>query len=592
VAEAAPSAPRTRATTAGDRTIARLWRDATQKPRPGPAYLVEDEGEWRPVSWDEAARRVDDLAFGLLALGLRKGDTVGIIAQTRLEWSLLDFALALVGAVGAGIYPSSTAAECAYLLGHTDAAAVFAEDEERLAQIDGVRTELPLLEHVFTFADLEQLERRGREYRLEAPGALDEAVAAIDDDDLFTYIFTSGTTGPPKACMIRNRNYFEMASCVDRLATLVDEHDVMLLWLPLAHNFGRLMHLVGPHVGFTIAFVPDPYRVRDALPHVRPTVLPSAPRLFEKMYETVRESFESATGARRRLLDWALRVGYEVSDARRRGEQPLRALALRHRLADRLVYSKVKERVGGRLRFGISGAAPLAPEIAEFFHALDILILEGYGQTECTTACSVNRPERFKFGTVGPPLPGFEVRTDDDGEILVRSETLFAGYLKDEQATREVLTGDGWLRTGDVGTIDEDGFLRITDRKKDLIVTAGGKNVAPQNIERALKRAKVVSEALVVGDRRPYLVALLALEEDEVRGVGGAEPARATVAEAVEDVNRGLARHEQIKRFAILPRAFSTEHGELTPTLKLRRRVVERNFAAEIERLYEPRDSG
>jgi long-chain acyl-CoA synthetase len=586
VAKAAPSVDLAGEGAAGARTIARLWRDAVAKPRSGPAYLVETDDGWHPVEWQEAARRVDDLAFGLLASGIRKGDTVGIVGRTRLEWSLLDFALALVGAVGAGVYPTSTAAECSHLLGHTRAVAVFVEDEEQLRKIDEARAGLPGLEQVFTFGDLDELERRGRKRRSEAPTALDDAVAAVSEDDLFTYIFTSGTTGPPRACMIRNRNYYEMTSCVDRLGALVEETDTVLLWLPLAHNFGRLMHLAGPWVGFTIAFVPDSQRVRDALPQVRPTVLPSAPRLYEKMHAAVRDSFDSATGARRRLIDWALGVGYETSRRRQRGDELPRGLALRHRIADRLVFSKVKERVGGRLRFGISGAAPLAREIAEFFHALDILILEGYGQTECTTACSVNRPDRFKFGTVGLPLPGFEIRTAEDGEILVRSGTVFAGYLDDDPATAEALPGDGWLRTGDVGELDEDGFLRITDRKKDLIVTAGGKNVAPQNIETALKRAKVIREALVVGDRRPYLVALIAVDNEEGRMHGTSDGVHAAVAEAVEEVNRALPRHEQIKRFAVLPRGFSAERGELTATLKLRRRVVERNFAAEIDALY------
>jgi long-chain acyl-CoA synthetase len=262
-----------------------------------------------------------------------------------------------------------------------------------------------------------------------------------------------------------------------------------------------------------------------------------------------------------------------------------RGLALRHRVADRLVYSKVKERFGGRLRFGISGGAPLAKEIAELFHALDILILEGWGLTECTTAATVNRPARFRFGRVGPAMPGVEVDTDPDGELLIRSESVFAGYLKDDEATRAVLMEDGWLRSGDVGTIDADGFVTITDRKKDIIVTAGGKNLAPQNIENALKMSRFVSQALVLGDRRPYVTALITLDEAELPNSGPPEP---LVQELVDGVNRDLSRFEQIKRFAIVPREFSADEGEVTPTLKLKRRVIEERFAAEIERLYEP----
>jgi long-chain acyl-CoA synthetase len=283
-------------------------------------------------------------------------------------------------------------------------------------------------------------------------------------------------------------------------------------------------------------------------------------------------------------VDWALSVGRRVSGLRRERKAVPSALALQHRLADRLVYSKVKERFGGRLRIGISGGAPLAKEIGEFFHALDMLILEGWGLTECTTAAAVNRPARFNFGTVGPAMPGFEVKTDDDGELLIRSETIFAGYLKDDDATQSVLTDDGWLRSGDVGAIDQDGFVTITDRKKDIIVTAGGKNLAPQNIENALKTSKYVSQALVIGDRRPYVTALITLDDTEVAKANG--DVDALVQQAVDQANRDLSRFEQIKRFAIVPREFSAEEGEVTPTLKLKRRVIEERFADEIERLY------
>jgi long-chain acyl-CoA synthetase len=361
--------------------------------------------------------------------------------------------------------------------------------------------------------------------------------------------------------------------------------DVMLLYLPLAHNFGRLLHLLGAHLGYTIAFCPDPLRVGEVLGAVHPTILPSVPRVYEKVHAAVVAQFDAATGARRRLIDWAQSVGRRTSELRQHGHEPPRGLALRHRLADRLVYSKVKERLGGRLRLGVSGGAPLAQEIAEFFHALDVLIVEGWGQTECTTAATVNRPTRFRLGTVGPALPGFEVRAAEDGELLVRSETIFAGYYKDEEATREVLGDDGWLRTGDVGEIDADGFVTITDRKKDIIVTAGGKNVAPQNLENDLKTAKEVSQALVVGDRRPYVVALLTIDRDGTKGMSW-DQVQARIAEVVETVNRDRSRYEQIKKFAVLDRDFSADEGEITPTLKLKRKVCQEHFAAEIEALY------
>jgi long-chain acyl-CoA synthetase len=327
--------------------------------------------------------------------------------------------------------------------------------------------------------------------------------------------------------------------------------------------------------------------VAEAMPAVRPTLLPSVPRLYEKVHTAVLAQFEQVHGPRGRLLDWALGVGRQVSELRQRGEAVPRGLAVRHRVADRLVYSKIKDRLGGRLRLGISGGAPLAKEIGEFFHSIDILIVEGWGLTECTTAASVNRPGRFRFGTVGPALPGFDVRVDDDGELLIRSETVFGGYYKDDEATREVLGEDGWLRSGDLGSIDEDGFIAVTDRKKDILVTAGGKNVSPQNLENALKTAPLVSQALVLGDRRPYVTALITVDPAVADGLPP-EELELRVQAVVDDVNSDLSRYEQIKRFRVLPRDFSAEDDEVTPTLKLKRRVVAEHFAREIEELYAP----
>jgi len=570
------------------RTIGRLWRDAVAAEHPDPAYLVEEDGAWTGISWADAARRVEELANGLLALGIRKRDAVGILGSTRVEWTLFDFALALVGAITAPVYANSSPDDCAYVLGHSEAVGVLVEDEEQAAKIVEVRDRLPGFRHVLTFADLDTLADRGREFASAQPRALPEAEAAVDEDDLFTYIYTSGTTGPPKACMIRHRNYYAMVAVIDRLDEFIVRGDVVLLYLPLAHNFGRLMHLAGPYAGYTTAFCPDPYRVGEALAAVRPTVFPSVPRIYEKVHTAVTAAFDETRGPRRRLLDWSLGVGREAGALREAGKPLPRGLVLRHRLADRLVYSKIKKRLGGRLRIGISGGAPLAAEIARLFHALDILILEGYGLTEITSAATVNRPHRFRFGTVGPALPGCELKIAEDGEVLIRSETIFAGYLKDEQATRAVLPGDGWLHSGDIGELDENGFLHVTDRKKDIIVTAGGKNVAPQNLENELKASRYVSQALVVGDRRPYLAALISLDEDEVSKLspdGGGE-VRGLVEGVVEEVNRRHSRFEQIKRFTVIDRDFSAEHGEVTPTLKLKRRVCEEHFAAEIEQLY------
>jgi long-chain acyl-CoA synthetase len=584
----------------GRRTIARLWRDAVAAERSTPAYLVEDDGGgWREVSWHDADELVRAYANGLLARGVGKGDAFAILAQNSLDWALLDFAFAQIGAVGIPIYANSSPRDVAYLLEHSEAVGIVCEDAEQLAKVEAASEELPKLEHVLTYHDLAGLAAHGIDFARTHPTALDDATASIEEEDLFTIIYTSGTTGPPKGCMIRHRNYYAMTAVVDDMEDHYRPDDSMLLYLPLAHNFGRLMLLSGAYVGFPIAFLADPLKVADAMLEVRPSVLPSVPRVYEKVYAAVQSRFDEATGVKRRLIDWALPIGSEVSRLEAQGKPIPRGLAGRHRLADRLVFAKVRERLGGRLRIPISGGAPLARDIAEFFDAIGIRILEGYGLTECTTAASTNRPTAYRFGTVGRALPGFEVKTDEDGEIMIRSETVFAGYFKDPEATAQVLSADGWLRSGDIGEIDADGFLSITDRKKDILVTAGGKNVAPQNIENDLKTSKYVSQALVVGDRRPYVAALITLDEAEIgkwaaeQGLDGDlaslsrdERVRELVQGIVDAANRERSRYEQIKRFVLLPRDFTMEHGEVTPTLKLRRRAVSEHFQGEIEELY------
>jgi long-chain acyl-CoA synthetase len=562
---------------AGARTIANLWRDAVTAAHPDPAYLHEVDGEWLPVTWAEAARAVDELGNGLLALGVRKGDSFALLARTSLEWSLFDFALALVGAVGAPIYANSSPRDVQYVLEHSEAVGVLVEDDDQRAKVSG-------MEQVIGFDELDALRERGRAYAAEHPGALQERADSIDEDDLFTFIYTSGTTGPPKACMIRHRNYYSMVQKGDEMEErLTEPGDVMLLYLPLAHNYGRLLHLSAAYIGYTVAFLPDPLQAAVELPRVRPMIFPSVPRVYEKIHTAVVAKFEEETGARRKLIDWALRVGYRVSKLRQAKQPVPRALLAQHKLADKLVYKKVKARLGGRLRIAQAGGAPLSRDIAEFFHAIDILILEGYGLSEVTTGATVNRTHDFKFGTVGKPLPGVEIRIADDGEILLRSNTVFAGYYRDQAATDEVLDDEGFVHTGDIGHLDEDGFLAITDRKKDIIVTAGGKNVAPQNLENELKSHRVVSQAIVVGDRKPYIAALITIDPEAANG----DDVQAQVQAAVDAVNAERSRYEQIKRFTVLPREFTLEHDEITPTLKLKRKVVLDHFAAEAAALYD-----
>jgi long-chain acyl-CoA synthetase len=575
------------------RTIPELWLRATTRPAPGPPFLVEAGRGWRPVGWAEAAERVDALAGGFLSLSVEKGDRVGIMCRTRLEWTLCDFALASIGAVVVPVYTVSSAEERIHILADSGARLLIAETAREYAKIEHARAELAALEKVVGIervpgADLslDELERRGREHVRQHPRSLVDAGASVAEADTLTIVYTSGTTGPPKGCVLTHRNWCSMVETIVRVPGLVEPGDRIVLHLPLAHVFARLVEFLGARLGLTIAFCPDSAGLSRALRTGRPTIFPSVPRVYETVYQNVLSVFEEATGARRRLIDRALAVGREASRRRQAGERLGVGLGLQLAVADRFVFSKVSDRLGGRLRIAVSGGAPLSREVAEFLDALDVLVLEGYGLTEATAVVSVNRPDRYRFGTVGLPVPDVEVEIAADGEILVRGETVFRGYYGDEEATRAVLADDGWLRTGDLGSID-DGFLTIVDRKKEIIVTSNGANIAPQKIERALTASKYVSQALVVGDRRPHVVALLTVNRREARKVARTdEEVRALVAQVVADVNRRLGPEEKVRRFAILERELLSEQGELTPTLKVKRRVVEARFRNEIDELY------
>jgi long-chain acyl-CoA synthetase len=574
VTTASPSAPPTEFPL-DTRTAPALWRYALAQGWTTPAYLEEHEDGWREVSWPEAYARVDDLRHALLHRGVRRGEAVAVLARTRLEWILLDWAIMSVGAVVVGLYPTNTASECAYVLDHSEAVLAFAEDDAQREKLESVRKGLPVLRKIVSFDELPAFEEEGRANRELEP---DE----VHEDDLATLIYTSGTTGPPKGCMLTHKN---LVTAALRVKTHIEgQTDTVLLFLPLAHSFARIVHHSAASRGAALALVADATRVPEAIARVRPTILPAVPRVYEKVHANVLGEIERSSGAKRAIGRWALGVGARASRLRRDHRSVPPALRVQEKLADRLVFAKVRERLGGRLRLGVSGAAPLGIDVLEFFDSLGMLVIEGYGLTETSSSLSVNDPDDYRFGTVGRAVDGCEVKLDVDGEILVRSETIFSGYYKDPTATAAAFTDDGWFRTGDVGELDEDGWLKITDRKKDLIITAGGKNIAPQNLENALKASRFISQALVIGDRRPYVTALITLDPVEVDGAG--RDARELVQEVVDDVNRDRVRVEQVKRFAILPRDFSQEEGELTPTLKLRRKIVHEHFADEIEDLY------
>jgi long-chain acyl-CoA synthetase len=563
------------------------------------------DGAWVDRSFDDLAVAVERTAAGLIALGIVRGDRVALLCSTRPEWCEVDFGILCSGATTIPVYPSNAPIECLHVLRDSASRVVICENEEQLAKVREIASQLTDLEHVVMIdgADpggamsLHLLRARGDVLLAGEPTAVTDRAATVEPDDACTFVYTSGTTGPPKGCVILHRNYRAMIDTARRVRNVMERGDSVYLFLPLAHVFARMAEFWCVAQGCTLVFARGVDRIAEDLGEVRPQVLPSVPRIFEKIHAAALGRAEGESVVKRRLFAWAVGVGVEVSRVREAGDVPAGGLARRLRLADRLVLSKVRERLGG-VRVCISGGAPIAPEILRFFHGCGITVLEGYGMTESSTAISINRPDRYRFGTVGIPFDGCEVRIADDGEVLVRGPNVFAGYHGLAAATAATVI-DGWLHTGDIGSFDADGFLSITDRKKDIIITAGGKNITPANLENGLKTSPYIAEACVIGDRRPYLGVLLTLDADEVRRyarahdiAGDDEALRrapaiiALVEHQIGVVNDEVARVEQIKRYRILDAQFTQASGELTPTLKLKRKVVAERYAGDVEALY------
>ncbi|HWP32273.1 MAG TPA: long-chain fatty acid--CoA ligase, partial [Solirubrobacterales bacterium] len=484
-----------------------------------PAVRFKHDGAWVDRSFEEVLETVRSLALGLIELGVEKGDKVSILANTRPEWTYVDFAALSIGAVVVPIYQTNSPEECQYVLENSDAKVVVVEDDEQMEKIRAVRDRLPLLEHVVRITgasedaiSLDDLATRG--------GGRDASEwearwRAVTPADICTFIYTSGTTGPPKGCIISHGNYRAMLDMVNA-TSVIEPEDVTYLYLPLAHSFALLIQLGSFDLGATLAFWErDPLKILPNLAELRPTYFPSVPRIFEKIYTQATSGVEKMGGLKKAVFKWSLGVGRKMREAERAGRKPGLLLRKQYELADKQVLSKIRALFGGNLRLAVSGAAPINPEILRFFDAAGVLVLEGWGMTETSTAATISTPDDFKVGTIGKPFPGCEVRIADDGEILVRGPNVFQGYYKNEEATRETIV-DGWLHTGDIGEIDSEGFITITGRKKDIIITAGGKNITPANLEAELKQHPLVSQCVVIGDRRPYPVALITLDPEEI----------------------------------------------------------------------------
>jgi long-chain acyl-CoA synthetase len=561
--------------------------------RPALKHKVGDE--WIDVSFADLAACVRGVAGGLIDLGIQANDKVSILSNTRPEWTYSCFGILAAGATCVSIYQTNSPQECHYVLQHSESKAVFVEDAEQLAKVRAVEADLPDLELIIVMEPsgdigdavaFDDLLKRGE----RRSDAVDERVAGVSLDDNCLYIYTSGTTGPPKGCMLTHGNYRRVSNMVEAQNTL-ETSELIYLFLPLAHAFALLIQFVTIDLGSCIAYwEKDPQKIVPNLMEVKPTYFPSVPRIFEKIY-----TLANSVGDPKEI-EQAVEVGFKVRQMQEAGQDVPADLQAAFDEADKQLFQNVRNLFGGNIRQCSTGAAPIAHEILEFFYACGVPVMEGYGMTETSTVASSNRLDAFRFGSVGKPLPGVEAKIADDGEVLLRGDNIFHGYFKNPQASSEALA-DGWLHTGDLGSIDADGVIYITGRKKDSIIPAGGKNITPANLENGLKQNRWISQAVVVGDRRPFLVALITLDPEEVpvfaeqhglapEDVPESEAMRAAVQEAIDRVNDEVGRVEQIKKFKILPHDLSQETGELTPTLKVKRNVVSEKFAGEIDALY------
>ena len=590
-------------------SVPKMFFDRVAASPDAEAFRYPENGGWASVTWQQVREQVELIAAGLISLGINPEDRVALASGTRYEWVVADFGILAAGAATTTVYPTTNAEDVAFIVANSGSRIVIAEDSRQVDKLTAHRAELPAVEKVVLIdgagdgdwvITLDELTQRGKQLLADSPSAVTERVEVIRPDQLATLIYTSGTTGKPKGVRLLQESWTYTATAMDAMGVL-SERDLNYLWLPLAHAFGKVMLALPLAIGFPTVIDGRVDKIVENLAIIKPTIMGAVPRIFEKVHARINETMIKEGGVKKSLFDWAIGVGLQVSRVKQAGERVSPLLALQYRLADRAVLSTIRQRFGGRLRFFISGSAALDREIAQWFDAVGIVVLEGYGLTETSAASSLNRPNAYRFGTVGWTLPQTQVKIAEDGEILLRGPGIMNGYHDLPDATAEAIEPDGWFHTGDIGELDAEGFLRITDRKKDMFKTSQGKYVAPSAISAQFKGiCPFASEIIVYGEGKPYCVALVSLDADGLKdwaadnGLGEkpfSEIARdskttAAVEGYVEELNRHLNRWEQVKKVAIIDRELTVENGDLTPSLKLKRKVVVDNFHDKIDALY------
>jgi long-chain acyl-CoA synthetase len=590
-------------------SVPRMFLDRIAATPTAEAFRYPENGGWTTVTWQQVGQRVELLAAGLISLGIKPEERVALASGTRYEWVVVDFAILAAGAATTTVYPTTHAEDVAFIVANSGSRIVVAEDQKQVDKLIAHRAELPAVQNVVVIdgdgdgdwvITLSDLEQRGKQLLADSPSAVTDRIDAIRPDQLATLIYTSGTTGKPKGVRLTQDSWTYTAAAMDALGVLSDK-DLNYLWLPLAHAFGKVMLALPLAIGFPTVIDGRVDKIIENLTVIRPTIMGAVPRIFEKVHGKINEMVAKEGGVKKRLFDWATGVGVQMSRVRQAGERPSPLLAAQYKLADRLVLSTIRDRFGGRMRFFISGSAALDREIAQWFDAVGVIVLEGYGLTETSAASSINRPGAYRFGTVGWTLPETDVKIAEDGEILLKGPGVMNGYHDLPEATAEAIDAEGWFHTGDIGELDAEGFLRITDRKKDMFKTSQGKYVAPSAISANFKAVcPYASEIIIYGEGKPYCVALVSLEAEAIQewaadnGLAGKsfgeiardEKTREMVGGYVETLNKHLNRWEQVKKFSIIDRELTVEAGDLTPSLKLKRKSVVDNFHDSIDKLY------